>query len=830
MSELKKTFPKIYELFGGDEYRSSVLINKYLLRDRLGNFIEHSAEEVCNRVSKVLAAHTDYPEYWQAVYKEAIANFKGVVPQGSILAAAGNDEYLQSLSNCFVVPSPADTMAGIMRSNEMLAQIFKRRGGVGVDLSTLRPDGSIVKNAALKSSGAWGWADHYSNTCRDVAQAGRRGALMLTISIKHPDASKWATMKADLKKVTGANVSIFITDEFMQAVKEDGDFVQQFPIDSKEPIIKQTIKARELWDVICKQAHSTAEPGLLMWDNIISTLPAHCYDQFKVSSTNPCSEIPLSPHDSCRLITICLTNYLQDEFTSTASFDFDKFEKDIRTCVRMGESLVDAELVQVRKIIEKVSNERDKAPTDLKADFDLEIDLWTKIQSAAVNGRRLGLGDHGLGDCLTKLGLKYDSDEAIAFAGKLKRFYRDVAYDESVELAIEKGAFPSWDPKLEESCKFFDTFPQELKDKMLKYGRRHISLLTNAPTGSISTLSGTSSGIEPSFRFCYFRRRKLNPSDVNARVDFVDDTGDKWQNYVIYENIVKEYFKSKGQPLPEVSSDVELFKVLPSYFITSDKINWIQRVKMQAELTKYTDHSLSSTINLPEDVSVEEVKNIYMEAWKSGCKGITIYRDNCRSGVLITAEQAASKKEKGRPETLIRQEAPARPKSLPCEVSIATVEGKEYVVIVSFLGDSIYEVFAGEHNNCLPEVKFSGEITKKKEGVYLLKYSYKGEDKEIDINKYFKNPKYGAITRLVSTALRHGTPIAFIVEQLQKSSDAFTGFEKSLARVLKRYSKKEDVARKVLANAGLQDIEVKFEDGCMTIINHTKGTIESKCD
>lgn len=1194
MSDLKKQFPKIYDFFNNDEYRANVLINKYLLRDSQGNFLEHTVEEVCQRVAKSLAKHSQDEKKWTDIFLKAINNFKGVVPQGSVLAAIGNEEQLQSLSNCFVVPSPSDTIAGIMQSNERMAQIFKRRGGVGVDLSSLRPDGAIVKNAALKSSGAWGWAEHYSNTCRDVAQAGRRGALMLTLNIKHPDAEKWATMKDDLTKVTGANVSLFITDEFMKAVEKDGEFIQQYPVDSDTPIISKKIKARELWDVICKQAHKTAEPGILMWDNITETLPAHCYEEFKVTSTNPCitsdtwiltdkgpkqvldligikfnaimdgkaypstdrgffhtghkkvfklttkegfvikltdnhqlkrvertgshasqdwitvaqlvpgdkillsnnrgylwetddgnfaegwllgnlkgdgcnssaqsyltywgqnkndmlshaismlhksglkyrsdcgnailnpnnenrtsiglhssslyklaekygmddvkktlsekiektsgafhlgfiqgwfdadgtvigchkkgisvrcssidlngleilqrmlarfgiistiyknrqssgykdmpdgkggskpyfcqslhelciarnnvvefakiigfsdqnknnklkqllngykrnpnkelfvatvdsiieiehqdvydctipdtscfdangivshncSELPLSDHDSCRLITICLTNYVENAFADNAKFNFDRFEADIRTCVRMGECLVSAEIEHVDRILEKVKREQRKASAKNKHEYDIEIDLWEKIRKAAVNGRRLGLGDHGLGDCLTMLCLKYDSDEAIKMAGKIKKFYRDIAYDESVELAKELGPFPIWDNKIEKECKFFQTFPKDLLAKMKKYGRRHVSLLTNAPTGSISTLSGTSSGIEPTFRFCYSRRRKLNASDPHSKVDFVDQNGDKWQNYIICEPIIRKYFETQGIQMSDITSDTELMKKLPSYFITSDKISWIKRVEMQAILTKYTDHSLSSTINLPEHVSVDVVKEIYTEAWKKGCKGITIYRENCRTGVLNSLESANSI---SRPSTILRQEAPERPKSLPCEVTITKVEGIEYVVIISFLGDSVYEVFAGEHNNCLPEHSFSAEVLKKKESTYILKYVDGDKTKEVDINKYFKNASYQAITRLVSTSLRHGTPIAFVVEQLSKSSEALTGFEKSLARVLKKYAKKEDMARKIVANT-TDDIEIKFEDGCMTIINHTKNTIESKCN
>lgn len=662
-----------------------------------------------------------------------------------------------------------------------------------------------------------------------VHNSGRRGALMLTLDIKHPDAAEFAKIKTDLTKVTGANISLKLTNEFMQAVRSDSEFTQQWPIDSEFPETVTTVKARELWKTVCECAWRSAEPGLIFWDNALENLPAQVYDDFKSTSTNPCSEIILSNFDSCRLTTICLTNYVENKFQNSASFNFKKFDKDVRTAMRLMDALVSAELDHVDKIIDKILKDQSKESCpDKKKLYVDEIEVWRKIKAAAINGRRTGLGTHGLGDALAQLCLKYDSDEAINMVSRIYESLKLSAYDESIEMARDYGSFPVFNFQKEiNSCKFIQRLPQPLLDKMKRYGRRNIAILTNAPTGSISILSQVSSGIEPTFRQTYIRRRKINQNETNARVDFVDQSGDRWTEFSIFEKNVIRYFTEHNLLLPDKITEQELEKVLPNYFVTSDKIDWKKRVEVQAAAQIHIDHSISSTINIPENTTVEQVQEIYEHSHKMGLKGVTVYRDGCRTGVLVTNKPESKDL---RPDTIHRQEAPPRPKALPCEVCITRVEGVEYVVIVSFLGDSIYEVFAGEHNNYLPEEKFSGEVLKKKEGVYLLKYKHKGEPKEIDINEYFKNPKYGAITRLVSTALRHGTPIAFIVEQLQKSSEALVGFEKSLARVLKRYSKKEDLARKILANASGDDIEVKFEDGCMTVVNHSKGTVESKCD
>lgn len=825
----KKLLSEVYRFFEGDEFRANVLIDKYLLKDKEGKFLETSVEEVIDRVCKVLSKQTDNPKEYFKRFKEAIDDFKGVCPQGSILAAAGNTDYLQSLSNCFVIDSPEDSIAGIFKTSQEEAQLLKRRGGCGFDISSLRPQNSSVKNAAISSSGAAGWAENFSSVCRSIAMNGRRGALILTLDIKHPDALAFAQMKEDSTKVTGANVSLKITDEFMNAVVNKETFIQQWPVDSDKPEVVVEVDARKLWGEICKCSHSMAEPGLLFWDTIKKYLPADYYDAYKVTSTNPCSEISLSPRDSCRLTTICLTKYVGNKFKEDAYFDFGKFEQDVRTAMRMLDAVVDAELEVIEKILSKLKKEKKQKVFKDASLLDVEIDLWEGVKEAGTNGRRTGLGTHGLADCLAQLCTKYDTDKAHYWVDRIYGSLCHTAYDESVDMAKEKGAFPVWDWETEKDCPFFDHFPSWLLEKMKKYGRRNISILTNAPTGSISILSGTSSGIEPNFRLSYTRRRKINPNDQDTKADFVDKLGDKWHSYPVFEKNVVTYFEEMNTELPSVSSNSELLKYLPDYFVTSDLIDWRKRIKLQAVCQKYIDHSISSTINLPKDTTIQTVKSIYTEAWKKGLKGVTVYRDGCRSGVLIANEEGESSE---RPEGISRYDAPVRPEVLPCEIHPVKVQGQEYIVIVGFMGPSVYEVFAGKHCNHIPYKQLHGTIRKGGRKKYYLNFEHEGEEFEVDINKYFENPEYAAITRLVSTALRHGSPIAFVVEQLQKSSDFLVGFEKCLARVLKKYAPKEDLARniKTCTKCDSTNIDIRFEEGCMTVTCLDCSTVDAKCN
>jgi ribonucleoside-diphosphate reductase alpha chain len=636
----KELLSEATRFFDGDELAANTYLNKYALRSKSGEYLETTPEETLSRVMRVLAdampedktldafyvdgkptAKLSAPseewllktlgdEYqpfrsdkrwsWLELFLTACNNFKGVCPQGSILSAAGNVEFPQSLSNCFVINSPEDSIAGIFRAGEEEAQLLKKRGGVGLDISTLRPAGTVVANAARTSTGAVGWMDFFSDVCKDIGQGGRRGALMITLDVKHPDALAFAQAKIDRSYCTSANVSLKISSEFMQAVKDDAEYTQQWPINSEEPKIVQTVNARELWSEIIKCAHECAEPGLIMWDNALNNLPANCYSEFKAIATNPCAEIILSPDDSCRLVSICLTNYIRNRFTKDVKFDYSAFQRDIRVAMRMLDAVVTAEIEHVEKIIKKIKAE--KRGSKNSDDYTREIELWKRIQKAAEQGRRTGLGTHGLGDCLAQLCLKYDSDLGLKEVDKIYKTLRDTAYDESVEMAIEYGPFPAFDWEKEKDCAFIKRLPKKLRDRIKQHGRRNISILTNAPTGTISLMSQVSSGIEPTFRQMYTRQVKVNTDDCNAKVDFVDEHGDKWMEYPVFEKNVERYFKAIDRPLPmDVKNNKELEELLPEYFVSSDKIDWMKRVELQATAQKYIDHSISSCLAVGEN-------------------------------------------------------------------------------------------------------------------------------------------------------------------------------------------------------------------------------------
>ena len=1199
---------KVLEFFEGNEFAASTFINKYLLKDAKGQQLENDPGDSIQRVMLELAnsmptenpdkewikkiyksEYDENTEYtWLKIFTDACDRFKGVCPQGSILSGAGDKEFLQSLSNCFVLPPPEDSIAGIFKVGELEAHLMKRRGGVGFDISELRPQYHIVKNAAKTSSGAVGWMDFFSNVCRAVGQFGRRGALMLTIDIKHPDVEEFAKIKTDLTKVTGANISIKISDEFMEAVYKNTDFTLQWPINSKSPQVIKVVKAKELWNTIIECAHKSAEPGLIFWDNCIKNLPANVYEDFKSTSTNPslragtlvltdkgifpietlenkeikvknlngswskakcflsgknkklfkvtlvgghayyataehkwpiyhpqtktyikvetqylekglhlpviknnmlynsnngtwdegfligcnlgdgwqtirkdgnnkkqigfccsakdtgdklvlkclegiikklginnsfskrdstyeininndilrnlfdkfsvkhkslglpdcvwnnsseefrlgllnglfstdgsasggnrkggrsvslcsshkkliedvsnllgfygiksnvcyshikaanfpnkkrynrtyerydlkigdslslyhlkslikfinvnkndafydleepiyiqnkdkiqiksvelsnleedvwdisvyddthcfqlphcitgnCSEIILSKFDSCRLTTICLTKYTKNKFLDTAKFDFNLFEKDVRIAMRMMDAVVSAEIKYVERIINKIKDDQKK--DNNKDLYNNEINLWTSIRQAAINGRRTGLGTHGLADCLAQLQLKYDSEEALKMVDKIYKALRDYAYDESIEMAKEYGSFPVFNYDLEiKNCEFIKRLPKELLTKMKKYGRRNISILTNAPTGTISIISQVSSGIEPTFRQMYIRRRKVNQNEIDAKIDFTDQNGDKWTEFPIFERNVERYFKSINKELPiDVKNDEDLARYLPYYFITSDKINWKKRVELQSTAQQYIDHSISSTINLPNNVTINEVAEVYEHSHKMGLKGVTVYREGSRSGVLVSQKEEETDI---RPDSVQRNHAPKRPELLDAEVHITKVKGEEYVIMVGLMNGSVYEVFFGKHNNNIPNKTFSGFIQKHSKGAYTLNYEYEGKLKSIDINKYFNNQDYAFVTRLLSMSLRHGTPLELIIEQLQKSSSSIVAFESAIARILKKYIKIEDLQKRYKELHG-DNIQVKVENGCITVVNLDTGVVESKCD
>lgn len=766
--------------FGNDELPAKIFVDKYALRDGEGNIVEDTPHKMHDRLATEFARidsekyGLDYQERY-SVYRDALNNFARIVPQGSPMSAVGNIYQRISASNCVVVESPEDSMGGIIETGKMLAQLYKRRCGVGLDISTLRPEDFPVNNAARSTTGAWSFADFYSYITRMVGQNSRRGALMITMSVHHPDVLKFISMKHDKTKVTGANISLRLSDEFLAAVEADTEYQLRWPIEGT-PRFTKSVRAKDVWDEIVKYATMDAEPGLIMWDNMINNLPAHCYPEFKTISTNPCSEIALSAYDSCRLISINLTGYVRNPFQENAYFDFKAFDADIRTAQQMADNLVDLEIELIDRIKEV-------------CEPGSETQLWNNLQNAGRNGRRTGLGTHGLADALAQLRMRYDSDVSIGMVNDIYRTLRDSAYGASVELAKTRGAFPVFDWEKEKDCAFICRLPWDLQQEMKKYGRRNIAILTQAPTGTVSMVSkvgnfnrwNVSSGIEPVFKNFYIRRKKVNPGDKNARVDFTDVVGDSWQEFKVYHANVQNY--------------VDTFSVsdLPEYFVTSDQIDWEKRVELQGVEQQYLDHSISSTINLPKGTMPEVVGGLYLSAWKHGLKGVTVYVDGSRDGVLIT-ESAKKESDGERPTKIVPAHAPARPKELPCEIHKATVRGTKWTVIVGLLDGDPYELFMGRADILVvPNKVVYGVMSKSGKGKYRLSFDTGKETESIDdVIKTCNDDESAWATRMISTSLRHGVPVEFLVEQLSKDGSV-VDINMVLARILKKYAKNGSV-------------------------------------
>lgn len=775
------------EYFGGDELATNVFF-KYALRSG-DKFLEVTPHDMHVRMSKeFFRTEEKYPNptpYHHILSK--LAYFKYIVPQGSPMYGIGNPKPV-SLSNCFVIPSPEDNMSSILDAAKNIANLSKRRGGVGLDISKLRPDGTTVNNAAETSSGAWSFADLFSHVGRMIGQGGRRAALMITIDVKHPDVEKFVTMKADRSKVTGANISVRISDEFMKAVHADEDFQLQWPVESDNPTITRTIRAKELWELITQTARDTAEPGILLWDTMTRFLPAQCYPGFKSLSTNPCGEIIMSP-DSCRLISQCLKWYVKDAYTDKAYFDFDELIENTKLAMRLSDDLVDLEIEKLKTIIEGLD---DKS----------ELALYTTFLTSAIDGRRTGLGTHGLGDALIRMGLQYDSDEALPVIEKIYETIKIAAYEESVKLAKERGAFPVFDWELEKDCEFFKSFPTELLADMAQYGRRNIALLTNAPTGSTSIESQVDcSGLEPAFRLWYQRRRKLDHDDPTAPT-FVDDMGDRWIEFDVKSRLVQEWEKETG---------LNALHGLPDYFVTADKIDWINRVRVQAALSRHIDHSISSTINLPKDVEASTVATIYQKAWELGCKGVTVYREGSRTGVLLSGDEEVD---------FSYNDAPTRPDELECDIHQVKVKGEDWTILVGKLDGRPYEVMGGKASRIeIPDSYATGFLAKRKNKTVPNRYDLRVNGFKIkDIVSTFDNADNAVLTRMVSMNLRHGVKPSFLVEQLSKDPDAsFASFAKVLARVLKRYI--EDGTHVASGKEGLCDDgtphDLIYQEGCV---------------
>ena len=712
--EKEQTYPENVVLntaktyFDGDELAATTWMNKYAVKNKNGEFTELSPNDMHKRMAKEFARiERKYTEglYLNGSLKKLspygqgrtqldensiyalFKDFKYVVPQGSVMSSLGNPYQLASLSNCVVMPEIYDSYGGIFKTDQQLAQLFKRRCGVGIDISSLRPAGVSVSNAAGTTSGAVSFMERFSNTTREVAQNGRRGALMITMDIAHPDIESFVTIKQDLKKVTGANISVRLSDEFMHAVENNKTFTLRWPIESKEPTISKSIDARELWNTIIKCAHNTAEPGLIFWDRQHYYSTSSVYPEFKNISTNPCSEIAMQGGDSCRLVAINLYSFVTNPFTKNAMFNFKKFYEVTYEAQRLMDDLVDLELEAIERILSKI--EEDKEPDNVKKE---EKVTWQLLYNTGKKGRRTGLGFTALGDAIAALNLKFDSNEAIDVIDKIMKTKCEAEFDSSIDMSIERGKFEGFDETIENSSEFIQMLKQELPaiyNRMMKLGRRNISISTVAPTGTLSLLAQCSSGIEPVFLLSYTRRRKVNPQTKNAKVDFIDAMGDSWEEFTVYHPKLKKWM--------EVTKNKNINKS-PYKGSTAQEINWKKRIEIQSVVQKYVTHSISSTINLANNVTEEMVGNIYMEAWKKGLKGITVYRDGSRSGVLISNNTEKSKKNT----EIVETSAPQRPKILDAEVVRFQNNHEKWVAVVGLLNGKPYEIFTGKAEDSYP--------------------------------------------------------------------------------------------------------------------------------
>ena len=799
MFEEKEVREATLEYFGGDKLATNVFMTKYCLRDKKGNFVEKTPDAMHKRIAKELARMEDKfitrksNHLSEAEVYSYLKDFKYIVPQGSPMMGIGNDYVNVSLSNCVVVDNPQDSVSSIMDAGKDLANLFKRRCGVGLDISDLRPEGAPVNNSARTTTGAWSFADFYSYVCRMIGQNGRRGALMISMDIRHPDIQEFVKMKQDLTKVTGANVSVKISDSFMKAVENNEMFSLQFPVDAEEPEYTMEIDAVTLWTAIVESATKTAEPGLLMWDNITRNLPAHAYEEFETKTTNPCGEIPLSAYDSCRLISLNLKSLVKNSFEKNAEFDFGKLREVASVGMRLSDDLVELELEKLDNIA-SVADTKD------------EKDLWAKLRRAASNGRRTGLGTHGLADTLACLNLAYDSNEALVVIEKIYRTLRDAAYEESVYLAQERGAFPAFDWSLEENNEFIQRLPTRLKEMIAKHGRRNISILTNAPTGSVSIMSQTSSGLEPVFRNSYVRRRKLSHDEQDIEADHIDELGDRWLEYTVRHHNVQAWvdwhpFKDPGP--------------LPAFFVESDSIDWQQRIAVQSVIQQNIDHSISSTINLPKGTDPALVGQLYMEGWRQGLKGITVYVEGSRGGVLLAEKDDA----------FPQHTAPKRPIELPCNIHHTTIQGEKWVIMVGLMEGRPYEVMGGLSNLIeIPRAKAEGVLVKhprkSMNSIYDLHVGTNGDTVIVkDLVSVFDNPNHSAFTRMISLGMRHGANIQYVVEQLQKDRDSdMFSFAKCIARILKNYIPDGQTAtEKTCSECSTEGLI--YVEGCVTCRN-----------
>ncbi len=824
---------KSIEYFDGDELAASVFITKYALTDDTGKILEPTPADMHRRLAREFArieSNYDNPLTEDEIFS-MLDGFKEVVPQGSPMAGIGNPYQIQSISNCFVIDSPEDSYGGILKTDQELVQIAKRRGGVGFDISTIRPKGLTTANAARTTDGIEVFMDRFSNSCREVAQGGRRGALMLTISVHHPQIRDFIKIKRDLKRVTGANISIRLTDEFMEAVSNETNVQLRFPVDvTAEHIVTEDVDAATLWNEMIEAAHAAAEPGLLFWDNAKATTPSDIYehDGFGSVSTNPCGEIILSPYDSCRLMLINLTSFVRDPWTNIASFNYSYFASIVQKTQRLMDDMIDLEIEQIDSILAKVGNDPETDST--KA---IELELWTKIREQALKGRRTGLGITGLGDMLAMLGIQYGSQESITETEKVYQWLSTHAYISSMVLAKERGAFEVHDAGLESDHVFLnrifksidgmprETMPADFEYKSCqmnqRWGRRNIAITTTAPAGSVSVLTQTTSGIEPAFMLHYKRRRKVADSEAH---DFIDDIGDRWKEYNVYHHGFEQWINTLSKEDMQMYPVKDLVKSSPYANATANEIDWVAKVEMQAAAQRWVCHAISNTTNVPEDTSASTIKDIYATGWQSNCKGVTVYRDNCRSGVLVSTDNDDSINI----ESFNSHSAPKRPDVLDCDIHHATIQGEKWTILIGLMGDKPYEVIGGLSAFVeIPRKYKKGRIIKhpRKSMNSIYDLSLGENDDELilkNIVSLFDNPNYSSFTRIISLGLRHGAPIQYLVEQLQKDKDAdLFSFSKVVARVLKNYIQDgtKTTAEKTCPSCSAVD-SFSYQEGCIT--------------
>ncbi len=814
----EEAFEEALKYFAGDELAARVWVNKYSMKDSFGNIYEKSPKDmhwrIANEIARIEKKYKN-PMSAQEIF-DLLDHFKYIIPAGSPMTGIGNNYQVASLSNCFVIglDGDADSYGAIMRIDEEQVQLMKRRGGVGHDLSHIRPKGSPVNNSALTSTGLVPFMERYSNSTREVAQDGRRGALMLSVSIKHPDSESFIDAKMTEGKVTGANVSVKIDDAFMEAATSDKPYVQQFPVDGDEPLVKREISAKALWEKIVHNAWKSAEPGVLFWDTITRESIPDCYADlgFRTVSTNPCGEIPLCPYDSCRLLSINLYSYVVHPFTKDAYFDMDKFRKHVQIAQRIMDDIVDLELEKIDRIMQKI--QQDPQSDEVKGS---EYHLWEKIKHKSSQGRRTGVGITAEGDMIAAMGLRYGTPEATEFSVNVHKNLALSAYRSSVTMAQERGAFAVFDANREKNNPFLlriKEADQQLYADLQKYGRRNIACLTIAPTGTTSLMTQTTSGIEPVFMPVYKRRRKVNPNDTDVHVDFVDEVGDSFEEYIVYHKKFLEWMNVNGIDSTKKYTQEEIDKLVaqsPYYKATANDVDWLEKVKMQGAIQKWVDHSISVTVNLPNDVDEALVNRLYVEAWKSGCKGCTIYRDGSRAGVMISVSKSEKKqkgKEQAKDNSVDQNALPlckqpevieVRPKVLECDVVRFQNNKEKWVAFVGLLDGYPYEIFTGLQDDdegiVLPKSVVKGKIIKQKQDDGPSRYDFQFENKRgykttvEGLSEKF-NPEYWNYAKLISGVLRYRMPIERVinlVSSLQLKDESINTWKNGVERALKKY-------------------------------------------